>query len=189
MGKLRFPRFPLKGADPAEHWQINTAGLFYRKGTKQAITHDYAGLPTIDLGHGYGGPVPKPGCCEECKLCLYQHSSGAHEAPRPYRHEASTKRLVEEVVCFQFHGKPPHGWDASRVHHIDGNAEHNTPENLTWKTDQEVLEWRQFVRHKGLLRPGSRTRGTIGARRMGNYSQPVFTDSAGLPTTPMKIGA
>jgi hypothetical protein len=154
-------------------------------------------LPTVDLGPNYGGPVPSPGCSSYCGVCRFKDHPDAWPGPEPLNHRRSNLRLVEEIVCHQFHGSPPHGWEASRPHHRDGNDQNCAAENLIWMTDENVLEWQHFRRHKSLLRPGNLPTlvvGSIGGRAMGHYDgHPRFTESAGLlghiPTFPLQIGA
>jgi hypothetical protein len=49
--------------------------------------------------------------------------------------DGGSYQQVNRAVCWAFHGKPPS--EKHEAAHLDGRADHNRPENLTWKTPTE----------------------------------------------------
>ncbi|GBE65996.1 hypothetical protein MFM001_24580 [Mycobacterium sp. MFM001] len=168
---MRFRRRKITGLDG---WEVSAAGVIYHNRRVVSITDAIAGLPTVDLGHDYYGPVPAPG-------------------------RDSTLRLLDELVAFQFHGEPPFGWPAARVRHKNGDVQDCSAGNLIWEADEEFLEWRDFKFHKRLLTPDHLPNrvviSPVGRRsnRPMLLKQPIYVGSASvpgnLPTTLQRIGA
>jgi hypothetical protein len=168
---MRFRRRKITGFDEGDGWEVNEAGVIYHHCRIQEPTKDIAALPTIDLGHRYAGPVKPPG--------------------RP-----STLRLVDEVVCFEFHGEPAGGWHWSYVKHLDGDDLNCAAANLAWATYEKE---KAYTFHVALMRPDNLpahrvVRGTLG--RFSNrpmLKRPMFVSSASvpghLPVTAQRIGA
>jgi hypothetical protein len=133
----RFERQHIYGTLPDAGWTVNWAGIFHRHRHPKEITDELGGLPTIDFGHRwlknpklviphYHGPVPSAGAMKD------------------------TRRLVEEIVCYQFHGPPPGSFQFARVEHLDGDPQNCAADNLRWVTDRILREYRW----KGIMRPG-----------------------------------
>jgi len=192
-------RLRITGLD--DGWAVNMAGVVYRHRKVQPITSEVAKLAdgrtvvlqTVDLGPKYAGPVPSPGCDADCGVCRFEDHPDAWRGPEPKTHLRSTLRLVDEIVCFAFRGAPPHGWRASRPHHIDGDDQNCGAENLAWVADKEFLEWRGFKHHNGLLRPDHLPIRVVGYAAGHFARRPLFTESASVPghtpTLPQQIGA
>lgn len=176
---MRSRRVSITGFEEALRWEVNEAGVIYRQRHRQPITNLIHYLPTVDVGPTYAGPVPPPGCAADCPGC---RGDGA-------KHKPSTLRLVEEIVCYQFHGAPS-SWNACRVVHHDGDDGNCSAGNLSWIADAEYLQrqdelvYRRFMRPSNL--PPSRAKGIAGsngllvAHKVGN-SEPLFTGSSNVP--------
>jgi hypothetical protein len=104
----------------------------------QPIGDDIGGLPTIDFGNRYIGDLIVP----------------AYIGPVPSSgHRSDTCRLLDEIVCYAFHGYPPGGFRASRVLHLDGNQLECAADNLQWQVDAEYLVNEEEKAVRGWMRP------------------------------------
>jgi hypothetical protein len=61
-------------------------------------------------------------------------------------------RLLDEIVCFAFHGRPPYDIRGMTVTHFDGNLWNCAASNIAWRVDPEWL-----TKHKTLplMRPSN----------------------------------
>src|SRR6185437_1479136 len=84
--KQRFPRRSITGTDGS--WEVNSAGIIYRHRHIQPISKDIAGLPTIDFGNKHIN--------DKCVIPAYN-------GPVSSAGSADTQRLLDEIVCFEFH--------------------------------------------------------------------------------------
>jgi hypothetical protein len=114
------------------------------------------GLTTVDLGDDYTGPVP----------AAYGYG---------------TERLVDEIVCFEFHGEAPDGFRASRPHHIDGNNYNSRADNLVWVVDEVHAELRDYKETKRLMRPDFLPNRVVRDIGTGRCSDPLFVSANNTP--------
>jgi hypothetical protein len=132
----RFERRPITGARGGE---VNEAGIAYKHGKKMLVSKNIAGLPTIDLGKGYIGPIRPSG------EYYFEDDSGSATW--------DTDRLLEEIVCYEFHGAPQHGFKLSWVHHLDGDDNNNHADNLCWMWDPNTVGKYAELVIRGHMRP------------------------------------
>ncbi|WP_141120196.1 hypothetical protein [Mycobacterium malmoense] len=154
---------------PEEHgWEANELGIIYRHDHIQPITNLICGLPTVDVGPHYFGPVPRPGDAEDCK----------------------NLRLLEELVCHAFHRSPPN-WRCAQALHANGDDGDCTAANLSWaQTDPEYAEWQGELACRALMRAAnlrpSKIYGIAGSstnlitHKIGRM-EPLHTDCPNLP--------
>ncbi|GAA2792314.1 hypothetical protein [Mycolicibacterium pallens] len=151
------------------NWSVNSDGIVRHHWKIQPITNQLAGLPTVDLTADYLGPIPSPGCVEDCPRCLWMNDShmGKNAAPirflgdptgRPAAHKYSTLRLLDEVVLLAF-DRPPGNWRTARPYYIDGSpwkapgVPNCRADNLKWWEDVQAakdIEFINFKRQQGL---------------------------------------
>jgi hypothetical protein len=192
------PRRNITGLDG---WTVNEAAIIRRGWRRQPISNLLAYMPTIDFGPGYRGPVPAPGCSAKCPACLWMRDRSWHvdrpEKLQPLCHVPSTLRLVVDVVCFEFHGEPPHGWDLSKAICIDGDDWNLAAENVTWDLNAAAIVSQYRAAGLRVMRNGkipSRRHRSEELPAGRTYSQPFFTGAANVPghvpTSPQRrIGA
>jgi hypothetical protein len=134
-------RYERKDITGAEHWEVNAAGRVYRNRREKDITYWLGGLPSVDLGESYVGPLlgsnggirrwgPDEDDQKESGEDLHCHH-----------------RLIDEIVALEFIGKPRWGWARTRVGHRDGDQRNNFRENLYYK---RMLEVDAHIRRKRL---------------------------------------
>ncbi len=148
-----------------ESWEVSRDGKIYRYGCEWPITHDIAGLPTVDLGEDYEGRVPRAG--------------------------GTTKRLVEEIVAAAFLELPDDDWDdwdwdACRFLHKDGNDQNAAADNLHPFISDEEIERRKLNKMRRYMRPDflpnkvNWAPSDSGSRRM-DKGYAIFTESTEIP--------
>lgn len=118
---------------------VSADGTLRRNNRPVAISYNTAGLPTVDLGENYEGPVLPPGAA------FTQTEHGTTERLR-----AEGERLLDEIVALEFHGPPPDGFKYSRVLHLDGRMWNCAATNLAWKMDDDaaaIVNLREFASH------------------------------------------
>jgi hypothetical protein len=94
----------------ARGWQVSSAGVIY-KNMRLVEVMSIAGWPAVDLG-SYLGPIP-PAFIGDPRLWL-----------------------LDEIVCYEFHGKPPQGFEGAVVMHKDGDESNCAADNVDWATDK-----------------------------------------------------
>jgi len=124
-------RHKRKDITGAKNWKISAAGIAYHNEREQPTTYYLAGLPSVDLSPEYGGPIPSAG--------LHPRLAKVDPALHP------TYRLVEEVVAFEFLGRPCSNWPSTMcVVHLDGDKRNCYASNLRWARiefdDDELLK-------------------------------------------------
>lgn len=128
------PRRVIKGFKD-ESWKLSADARVYRHWRRQPITNLIGYLPTVDLGAGYHGPVPAPGCAKDCPKCRWLNSPDP-TGIEPGLHRPSSLRLLDELVVYAFHDLPTgFSWETWRPRHIDGNAWNCRADNLEWTVD------------------------------------------------------
>src|ERR1700722_11702119 len=107
-------RYERRKVTGAQGWEVNSQGVAYKHRHIQPITDELAGLPTLDLGKDYKGPIP----------------SASLQSSRYDPH-----RLLEEIVAWEFLG-PAHGGvrglGGMMVVHLDGDSWNCAADNLSW---------------------------------------------------------
>lgn len=129
--RKRHPRRPITGL--SDGWQVNSAGIIYRFRRVQPITKHIGGLPTIGLDKNYRGPVPPAG-------------------GDTTEDDGDTERLLDEIVCFEFHGYP-RSFVGSLVQHLDGDDNNCEADNLRWLVDDEYAEAVENQKYRRFMRP------------------------------------
>jgi hypothetical protein len=95
---------------------ISADGIPRRWSRLIEITKDVAGLPTITLdSHAYLRPID---------TCYY---------------------LLDEIVCYEFNGRPSTPLAAVTVTHFDGDMLNCRADNLAWRVDPEWLERQNHI--------------------------------------------
>jgi hypothetical protein len=123
--KYRHPRRKISGTYDDCAFKVSSAGVIYRHWYKLPITDELAGLPTIDFGHRYVNREPV---------------GPAYVGPiPPAGDQTDTRRLLDEIVCYEFHGPPPCNYRAARVRHIDGNTGNCAADNLRWDVVEDFM--------------------------------------------------
>lgn len=169
-------------------WQINTAGIVYRDRKIQPATS--TPLPVVDLRGEYRGPLLPLGCAEDCKGCD-PLPEGACDCPLCWDgqappHVPNTERLVADLVCYTFHGPPPDGVVASTVFYIDGDTGNCHADNVRWVRDEVRDTWLDKQKIRRLMRPGLLAPYVVRDSRASPRAERIYTDSNGLPVTPLK---
>jgi hypothetical protein len=103
---------------------VTRAGEVWRGNQRQEITYWLGGLPSVDLGQGYHGPL-RPS--NDARRKWGDHKDDIDESGED---DHSTHRLLEEVVASSFLGEPPRGWSLMYVAHRDGDVRNNHLDNL-----------------------------------------------------------
>ncbi|MEB3023923.1 hypothetical protein [[Mycobacterium] crassicus] len=151
-------RRDITGAPPG--WQISGTGVVYKNQRREKTDRSLAGLPTVIIPD-YCGPVRPAG------RCWYDDSDTLADVKA--KDIINSMRLVDELVCFEFHGAPdpnarlprkrhrpipPGGWwPAVHVAHKDGDAENCARDNVEWSLDEDYLAEAENRRIRNLLRP------------------------------------
>jgi hypothetical protein len=153
--KVTKRRFPRKDITGAPGWEVNAAGIVYRSRHIQPITNCLAGLPSVDLGREYTGPIPSAG--------LFPRGAKVSKELCP------THRLLEEIVAYEFLGRPAH-W-GKRVAHLDGDDWNCAADNLRWISLPRFDEDAELMRSIMLMRRDDRS--GRGARKKMIPTKPV----------------
>jgi hypothetical protein len=191
---MRSPRVDINTGGFEAGWELNEAGnVYHNRRLVPIVTSEVAcreragrdgggrpdedgriirGLPVVDMGDKYCGPVPSVRVARDGKLHQFC--------------------LVEELMCFHFHGYPPGGWYWSYVEHTNRNREDNAAGNISWAV-YEKDKSRTF--HRALMVPIVRGNKSV-SRASGELSlkpPSKFVGSASipghLPTSPERKSA
>jgi hypothetical protein len=124
------------------------------------------GLPSVDLGREYTGPIPSAG--------LFPRYAKVSQDLHP------THRLLEEIVAYEFLGPPEH-W-GMRAAHLDGDNWNCRADNLmSLPSFDEDAELMRSIR---LMRRGNRS-GRGAEARKATSTKPVqrlhFVTALNLP--------
>lgn len=143
-------RYERKAITGAKGWQVNAAGIVYRSRHIQPITNVLGGLPSIDLGRMYRSYIPSSG------LFPYEWKVSRELCPH--------HRLLEEIVAYEFHGRPH--WKTQCVHHLDGDDWNCRADNLRWgpipefEDDALLLDTIKMMRRPNTSGKGAEARRT-----------------------------
>lgn len=162
-------RFEQRTITGATAWKVNSAGRVFKHRKEQMPTKNIAGLPTVDFGEckrircaphyvsPYTGPVPPAG-------------SHTTEDGRPRRVE----RLLDELVCFEWHGMPPRGFRGAYVRHLDDDENNCAANNLEWAYDEEFVQVARERRTQQHMRPDNLPKYVPLRTEQGRHTRPLF---------------
>ena len=130
----------------ARGWEVNSLGHVFKNRRRQPISHNIAGLPTVNLGDDYRGPLRPMGDVDLWRSDYFEDDYLSEDNPGD--------RLLDEIVTLAFHGKPPCHYRWVRVHHLDGDEHNCVAANLSWVIDAEY----DLAVMRGHMRPGTLSR-------------------------------
>lgn len=120
---------------------MNALGQFFCHEKRKATTGD--DLPLIDLGPKYCGPIPR----------AYGHTETYTDDSGEYRTRTFRERFANEVIAYEFLGRPPRDIYGCGVVHLDGDTRNLAADNLAWQVDEEFFEVKSFNYTRQLMRP------------------------------------